>query len=100
MSLFSPTHRHHRTNVRNSNQEDLHLISEMGITPDISIHSKKPSLKAAGLAVIATIRMKKLSEGWAANRKVHAQLVRTLEGMRRRSGRTSTPGRQQLSFAR
>jgi len=88
------------TNLFNSNQEDLHLISEMGITPDVSIHSKKPTLKAAGLAVMAALRMKKLSDGWAANRKVHAQLVKTLEGMRRRSGKMTTPGRQQLSFAR
>lgn len=87
-------------NSMNSNQEDLHLISEMGITPDVSIHAKKPTLKAAGLAVMAAVRMKKLADGWAANRKVHAQLVKTLEGMGRRSRKTNTPGRQQLSFAR
>jgi hypothetical protein len=72
----------------------------MGITPDMSIHTKKPTLKAAGLAVMAAIRMKRLSDGWAASRKVHAQLVKTLEGMRKRSGRTTTPGRQQLTFTR
>lgn len=66
----------------------------MGITPDVSIHTKKPTLKAAGLAVMAAIRMRKLADAWAVNRKVHAQLVKTLEGMRRRSGRTNTPGRQ------
>lgn len=72
----------------------------MGITPDESIHTKKPTLRAAGLAVIAALRMKKMSESWAANRKIHAQLVKTLEGMRRKSGRMAGGARQQLSFVR
>lgn len=89
-----------------SNQEDLHLISEMGISPDVSVLGRKPSFKAGVLAVIATLRMKRWSESWAGERKVHAQLVKTLEGMRRRQGqgvvaRSSAGGaRQMLSFGR
>ena len=73
----------------------------------MSVHERRPSLKAAGLAVIAAMRMKRMSEVWAGQRRVHAQLVKTLEGMRRRGGRTSGMGastgagaRQQLSFVR
>ena len=72
----------------NSNKEDLKLIEEMGITPDVSYHVHKPSLKTAALAVIAAQRMQRLSKDWAGNRKVHAELVRKLEGMRR-TGRRS-----------
>ena len=93
-----------------SNQEDLHLISEMGISPDLSVLGRKRTFKAGVLAVIATLRMKRWSESWAGQRKVHAQLVKTLEGMRRRQGRgqvqeqvtrSSVGGaRQALSFVR
>jgi len=70
-----------------SNQEDLNLISQMGITPDITVHDRRPKLKSAALAVIAAIRMQKLADGWAQNRKIHEQLKAKLEGMRRNSGR-------------
>jgi hypothetical protein len=43
----------------------------MGITPDITVHDRRPKLKSAALAVIAALRMQKLSEGWAQNRKIH-----------------------------
>lgn len=59
----------------------------MGITPDISYHSRKRSLKSVGLAVVAGIRMQRLSDEWKAQKKVHAQLVQKLEAMRRRSNR-------------
>lgn len=77
------------TNTVYSNKEDLKLIEEIGITPDISYHKRRPGLKAAGLAVIALLRMKKMSDDWAVQRKVHAQLVGKLEAMRRRSGRAA-----------
>jgi hypothetical protein len=55
----------------------------MGITPDSSVLTRKPSLKTAALAVIATLRMAKQAQGWAVNRKLHAQLVQKLQAMRR-----------------
>lgn len=61
----------------------------MGITPDITIHERRPTMKAAALAIIATIRMQKLADGWAQNRKIHDQLKQKLESMRRASGRKS-----------
>jgi len=72
----------------------------MGITPDISIHGKKRTLKAAALVVIAAQRIKRLSESWAANRRVHAQLMKTWEGMKRRGGKSTTVAGQQLRIAR
>jgi hypothetical protein len=39
--------------------------------------------------VIAALRMQKLSEGWAENRKLHEQLKQKLASMRRQSGRKS-----------
>jgi hypothetical protein len=61
----------------------------MGITPDITVHERRPKLKSAALAVIATLRMQKLSDAWAVNKKVHDQLKQKLEAMRRQSGRKS-----------
>ena len=61
----------------------------MGITPDITIHQRRPTLKSAALTVVAAIRMQKLAEGWAQNRKIHDQLKQKLESMRRASGRKS-----------
>lgn len=58
----------------------------MGITPDITVHERRPKLKSAALAIIAAIRMQKLSEGWAQNKKIHEQLRQKLESMRRQSG--------------
>jgi hypothetical protein len=75
-----------------SNKEDLDLISQMGITPDMTVHERRPTLKAAGLAVVAAIRMKKMSEGWAQNRKIHEQLKQKLDSMRRQSGRRNGAG--------
>jgi hypothetical protein len=59
----------------------------MGITPDITVHERRPTLKSAALAVIAAIRMQKFSNDWAQNRKIHDQLKQKLESMRRASGR-------------
>lgn len=59
----------------------------MGITPDITIHDRRPKLKSAAIAVIAALRMQKLADGWAQNKKIHEQLKAKLEGMKRNSGR-------------
>jgi hypothetical protein len=80
-------HLHMHSNTINSNKEDLKLIEEMGITPDVTHHARRPTLKSVGLAVIAVNRMRKFSEGWAAHRKVHVQLVQKLESMRRQGRR-------------
>jgi hypothetical protein len=64
----------------------------MGITPDVTIHERRPKLKSAALAVIAALRMQKLSEGWAQNRKIHDQLKQKLESMRRQNGRNGKSG--------
>jgi len=55
----------------------------MGITPDVTVHERRPSLKSAALAVVAAIRMQRLAEAWAVNRKVQEQLKMKLESMRR-----------------
>jgi hypothetical protein len=87
MVCIPPNHPQTHTNIINSNKEDLKLIEEMGITPDVTHHARKPTLKSVGLAIIAVNRMKKFSEGWAAHRKVHVQLVQKLESMRRQGRR-------------
>lgn len=61
----------------------------MGITPDITVHERRPTLKSAALAVVAAIRMQRLADGWAQNRKIHDQLKQKLESMRRANGRKS-----------
>lgn len=63
----------------------------MGITPDISFREKKHSLKTVGLTIIAAVRMRKMQQAWAGNKKLHESLVRKLEGMRRKQvGRVAT----------
>lgn len=71
-----------------SNQADLRLLEEMGITPDRSFREKRHSLRTVGLAVIAMARMQKLKTAWASNKQVHESLVQKLEGMRRAKGRS------------
>lgn len=66
-----------------SNKADLKMLEEMGITPDMTIRERRPSLKAAGQAVIAAIRMKKMQRAWAGNKKLHESLLKKLEAMRR-----------------
>jgi hypothetical protein len=74
----------------------------MGITPDITVHQRRPTLKSAALAVIAAIRMQRLADAWSQNRKIHEQLKAKLEGMRRSSGRGLGSARKgtQLRIAR
>ena len=58
----------------------------MGITPDTTIPFTRPSLKRVGLAVLATIRMKRGAEQWAKSRKIHDKLAGKVAEMRRASG--------------
>lgn len=72
----------------NSNKADLKMLEEMGITPDLTIRQRKPTLKSVGLMVIATVRMQKMQQAWAGNKKLHEALMKKLEGMRRKQGKT------------
>jgi hypothetical protein len=76
----------------NSNAADLRLLEDIGITPDATIREKKPSLRTVGFAVIASLRMRKMQEAWAGNKKVQEALVRKFEGMRRGSKGKSLGG--------
>lgn len=71
-----------------SNGAHLNLLEEMGITPDFSFHEKKASLKSVGIAVLASVRMRKMAEEWRGSRKVQESLVRKLEGMGKGGGKS------------
>ena len=60
----------------------------MGITPDISVREKKHSLKTVGLAVLGCVRMRRMQQAWAGNKKLHESLLRKLEGLKKRQGKT------------
>ncbi|MCJ1390835.1 hypothetical protein MMC18_003696 [Xylographa bjoerkii] len=70
------------------NTVDLHMLEEMGVTPDKEIRVKRPSLKAVGLMVIAGVRMRKMQAEWAVQKKIQASLVKRAEPMRRGSRRS------------
>lgn len=61
------------------------MLEEMGVTPDSKIRDKKPSLKAAGLMVLAVIRMSKMQTEWAGQKRLQASLARKAEQVRRHS---------------
>ena len=64
------------------------MLREMGVKPKrVAEEERKPSLKKVGLMVIATIRMQKMQQAWAANKKLHETLMKKLEVMRKKQGR-------------
>jgi Pericentrin-AKAP-450 domain of centrosomal targeting protein len=65
------------------------MLQQMGITPDRTIHEKKPSLRTVAIMVRAGVRMRRGAEQWAKSRKIHERLVATLEVMRRKSRKSS-----------
>ncbi|KAI9784421.1 MAG: hypothetical protein M1816_000845 [Peltula sp. TS41687] len=69
------------------NKADLRLLREMGVTPDLTPPKRKPSLRVAAHAVIATIRMRKMKDEWQVNVKVKEKLLATFEQTRRRAQR-------------
>jgi len=71
------------------NKADLHILKQMGITPDQTFHEKKRSLRSVAFMVMASVRMKKGAEQWAKSRKVHEKLVTSLEVMRRKTRKSS-----------
>ena len=64
----------------------------MGITPDTTLRPEKPSLKRVGLAILATIRMRRGAEAWAKSRKIHDRLAGKVKEMKRIEGRSSSAG--------
>lgn len=61
------------------------MLEEMGVTPDSKIREKKPSLKAAGLMILAVIKMRKMRTEWAGHKRLQASLARIAEQVRRHS---------------
>ena len=70
-----------------SNTVDLHMLEKMGVTPDKSIREKKPTLRAVGIMVLASVRMRRLQTEWAGQKKIQASLAKKVEEMRRESGK-------------
>ena len=86
-----------RADTMHSNQIDLNLLSEMGIShgpssPRLRLgdslrgkigktEQKRRSLRAVGFMVLASCRMKRMSKNWAVQRKVRDALSKKLEGM-------------------
>lgn len=80
-----------------SNQIDLNLLSEIGITlgpssPRLRLgdslrgklgktEGKRPSIRAVGLMIMASCRMQRMSQEWAGQRRVRDALSKKLEGM-------------------
>ena len=77
-----------RADFRDSNKADLKLLEEMGVTPKTQVRERKPSLKSVAYMVIATVRMQKMQEAWSGNKKLHESLMKKLDGMRRKQGKT------------
>ncbi|KAF2211995.1 hypothetical protein CERZMDRAFT_42031 [Cercospora zeae-maydis SCOH1-5] len=69
------------------NREDLRLLEEIGVTPDMSFREKKRSLKSVACMVLAGVRMQRGAERWRECRRVEESLLKKLEGVRR--GRNS-----------
>jgi len=59
------------------------MLQQMGITPDRTIHEKKPTLRTVAFMIMASVRMKRGAEKWAKSRKIHERLVTSLEVMKR-----------------
>jgi len=72
--------------LSDSNQADLKLLEDMGITPNASIRARRPTLKTVGLMVMFMTRTKKVAEEWKEKRKMMEQLAMKVEGMRRMKG--------------
>jgi len=71
-----------------SNKADLKLLEEMGVTPKTKTKEQKPSLKSVAYMIMATVRMRKMQEAWSGNKKLHETLMKKLDGMRRKQGKT------------
>ena len=65
------------------------MLQQMGITPNRTIHDKKPTLRIVAMMVLAGVRMKRGAEKWAKSKKIHERLVTSLEIMRRKQKKNS-----------
>jgi hypothetical protein len=70
-------------NICNSTTNNVNMIAEMGITPEVSFREKKPSIRTVAFAIISTIRMQKMKQEWDQHKKIHESLVKKLESMKR-----------------
>ncbi|KAG9614952.1 hypothetical protein KCV04_g16478, partial [Aureobasidium melanogenum] len=70
------------------NKADLKLLEEMGVTPKTKTSEQKPSLRSVAYMIMATVRMRKMQEAWSGNKKLHETLMKKLDGMRRKQGKT------------
>lgn len=75
------------TNTCCSNEADLKILENMGIKCPPRAKEAKPTLKQVGLMIIATVRMKKMQEAWADNKKIHEALLKKLDSMRQTRSR-------------
>ena len=63
------------------------MIEEMGISPDPSIRSRRPTFKAAALSVMFCLRTKKAATVWGESKKIQEALARKMEARRERGKR-------------
>jgi hypothetical protein len=75
-----------------SNQADLNLISEIGITPDRTIRDRRPTFRTLVQMVIFCARTKKLAGVWKEKKKIQESLVRKLEVVRSSRGSRRSAG--------
>ena len=68
---------------------DLHMLEEMGVTPDRRTREKRPSLKAVGLMIVAGVRLKRLKNEWSVQRKLQATLTKKAAQVKRGSKKNS-----------
>jgi hypothetical protein len=71
----------------NSNTADLRLLEEMGVTPDQKTREKRPTLKAVGTMVLATVRMGTMRREWREKVRLHEMLVKARQEQQVKSGR-------------
>jgi hypothetical protein len=68
-----------------SNVADLEILDKMGVRVDNVKQNKKPSLRAVVSVVIGAIRMQKMQQRWAVQKRVQKDIIRKKEqikGMR------------------
>ena len=77
-----------KANFPDSNKEDLHMLEEMGVTPDSKSRAKRLTLRAVVFTVLATVRMQRQQREWAVHKKLQASLVKKAQQVQRLSRKT------------
>jgi len=72
---------------------DLDLLHKMGVhfptDHRAALRAKpRPTIRTVGLAVVASIRMRKMQAEWRKSLRLQESLARKFEGMRRQSRRS------------